>query len=82
MTDTESPFRPTAGGTPPEFTGSVDCLTSWSTASGLALELPACCPSSPAPRGIGRAVMLGAVHGVAREHGWAVISQTADGKFG
>jgi hypothetical protein len=32
-------------------------------------------------RGIGKTVMLGAAHDTAREHGWAVVSETATGAF-
>jgi hypothetical protein len=81
MTDMENPFRPTAGATPPEVIGRAGLLDEFEYGLTLGSGAPGLLSIFTGARGIGKTVMLGAAHDVAREYGWAVISQTANGKF-
>lgn len=81
MTEMENPFRPTAGATPPEVIGRAGLLDEFEYGLGLGSGAPGLLSIFTGARGIGKTVMLGAAHDVAREHGWAVISETANGPF-
>lgn len=77
----ENPFRPTAGATPPEVIGRAGLLDEFDYGLGLGSGAPGLLSIFTGARGIGKTVMLGAAHDIAREHGWAVISETAQGLF-
>jgi hypothetical protein len=81
MIDMENPFRPTAGATPPEVIGRAGLLDEFEYGLRLGSGAPGLLSIFTGARGIGKTVMLGAAHDVAREHGWAVISETATGTF-
>ena len=81
MVITENPFRPTAGATPPEIIGRSGLLDEFEYGLRLGSGAPGLLSIFTGARGIGKTVMLGAAHDVAREHGWAVISETATGTF-
>lgn len=81
MTEMENPFRPTAGATPPEVIGRAGLLDEFEYGLSLGSGAPGLLTIFTGARGIGKTVMLGAAHDVAREHGWAVVSETANGAF-
>lgn len=81
MTEMENPFRPTAGATPPEVIGRAGLLDEFDYGLGLGSGAPGLLSIFTGARGIGKTVMLGAAHDLARDHGWAVISETATGTF-
>jgi hypothetical protein len=73
----ENPFRPSAGATPPEIIGRAGVLDEFEYGLRLGSGAPGLLTIFTGARGIGKTVMLGAAHDIAREHGWAVISETA-----
>ncbi|WP_235861564.1 ATP-binding protein [Tersicoccus phoenicis] len=77
----ENPFRPSAGATPPEILGRAGLLDEFDYGPRIGSGAPGLLTIFTGARGIGKTVMLGAAHDVAREHGWAVISETATGGF-
>lgn len=77
----ENPFRPSAGATPPEIIGRAGLLDEFDYGLRLGSGAPGLLTIFTGARGIGKTVMLGAAHDIAREHGWAVISETATGGF-
>lgn len=81
MINVENPFRPTAGATPPEVIGRAGLLDEFAYGLRLGSGAPGLLSIFTGARGIGKTVMLGAAHDVAREHGWAVVSETATGAF-
>lgn len=81
MPTTENPFRPTAGATPPEVIGRSGLLDEFEYGLELGSGAPGLLSIFTGARGIGKTVMLGAAHDVARQHGWAVIAETATGAF-
>ncbi|MCI0141096.1 ATP-binding protein [Arthrobacter bambusae] len=81
MPTTENPFRPTAGATPPEVIGRSGLLDEFEYGLELGSGAPGLLSIFTGARGIGKTVMLGAAHDVAREHGWAVIAETATTAF-
>lgn len=72
---TENPFRPTAGATPPEVIGRSGLLDEFEYGLELGSGAPGLLSIFTGARGIGKTVMLGAAHDVARQHGWAVIAE-------
>ncbi|MDN4643908.1 ATP-binding protein [Arthrobacter sp. PsM3] len=81
MISVENPFRPTAGATPPEVIGRAGLLDEFEYGLQLGSGAPGLLSIFTGARGIGKTVMLGAAHDLAREHGWAVVSETATGAF-
>jgi hypothetical protein len=81
MISVENPFRPTAGATPPEIIGRAGLLDEFEYGLQLGSGAPGLLSIFTGARGIGKTVMLGAAHDLAREHGWAVVSETATGAF-
>lgn len=81
MLDMENPFRPTAGATPPEVIGRSGLLDEFEYGLRLGSGAPGLLSIFTGARGIGKTVMLGSAHDVAREHGWAVVAETATGTF-
>lgn len=77
----ENPFRPSAGATPPEIIGRAGLLDEFDYGLTLGSGAPGLLTIFTGARGIGKTVMLGAAHDMAREHGWAVISETATDGF-
>lgn len=77
----ENPFRPSAGATPPEIIGRAGLLDEFDYGLRLGSGAPGLLTIFTGARGIGKTVMLGAAHDMARERGWAVISETATGGF-
>ncbi|GAA2143967.1 ATP-binding protein [Arthrobacter humicola] len=77
----ENPFRPSAGATPPEILGRAGVLDEFEYGLRLGSGAPGLLTIFTGARGIGKTVMIGAAHDVAREHGWAVISETATAGF-
>ncbi|MGY2744540.1 ATP-binding protein [Pseudarthrobacter sp. O4] len=77
----ENPFRPSAGATPPEIIGRAGLLDEFDYGLRLGSGAPGLLTIFTGARGIGKTVMLGAAHDMARDHGWAVISETATAGF-
>lgn len=77
----ENPFRPSAGATPPEILGRSGVLDEFEYGLRLGSGAPGLLTIFTGARGIGKTVMLGAAHDLAREQGWAVISETATEGF-
>jgi hypothetical protein len=77
----DNPFRPTAGATPPEVIGRSGLLDEFEYGLRLGSGAPGLLSIFTGARGIGKTVMLGAAHDVARDHGWAVVAETATGTF-
>ena len=77
----ENPFRPSAGATPPEIIGREGLLDEFDYGLTLGSGAPGLLTIFTGARGIGKTVMLGAAHDLAREHGWAVVSETATAGF-
>ncbi|WP_104054275.1 MULTISPECIES: ATP-binding protein [unclassified Arthrobacter] len=77
----ENPFRPSAGATPPQILGRAGVLDEFEYGLRLGSGAPGLLTIFTGARGIGKTVMLGAAHDVARENGWAVISETATTGF-
>ena len=73
----QNPFRPSAGATPPELIGRAGLLDEVDYGLSLGSGAPGLLTIFTGARGIGKTVMLGAAHDRAREHGWAVIAETA-----
>ena len=76
-----NPFRPSAGATPPEIIGRVGLLDEFAYGLRLGSGAPGLLTIFTGARGIGKTVMLGAAQDLAREQGWAVISETATRGF-
>ncbi|WP_104165043.1 ATP-binding protein [Cryobacterium sp. N22] len=77
----ENPFRPSAGATPPDIIGRAGLLNEFAYGLRLGSGAPGLLTIFTGARGIGKTVMLGAAHDMAREHGWAVVSETATRGF-
>ena len=77
----ENPFRPSAGATPPQILGRAGVLDEFEYGLRLGSGAPGLLTIFTGARGIGKTVMLGAAHDIAREKGWAVISETATTGF-
>ena len=77
----ENPFRPSAGATPPQILGRAGVLDEFEYGLRLGSGAPGLLTIFTGARGIGKTVMLGAAHDLAREKGWAVISETATSGF-
>ena len=76
----KNPFRPTAGATPPEIIGRAGLLDDFEHGLEMGPGASSLMIFS-GPRGVGKTVMLGAAQDRAREHGWAVIAETATTGF-
>lgn len=76
-----NPFKPTAGATPHEVIGRSGLLDEFEYGLTLGSGAPGLLTIFTGARGIGKTVMLGAAQDVALNHGWAVISETANGAF-
>lgn len=81
MTDMANPFKPTAGAIPPEIIGRTGLLDEFDYGLRLGSGAPGLLTIFTGARGIGKTVMLREAHDVARRHGWAVLSETAQGLF-
>jgi hypothetical protein len=77
----ENPFRPSAGATPPEILGRAGVLDEFEYGLRLGSGAPGLLTIFTGARGIGKTVIIGAAHDIARENGWAVISETATAGF-
>ncbi|MBT2512343.1 ATP-binding protein [Arthrobacter sp. ISL-30] len=77
----DNPFRPSAGATPPEIIGRAGVLDEFDYGLRLGSGAPGLLTIFTGARGIGKTVMLGAAHDIARDHGWAVVSETATAGF-
>lgn len=77
----ENPFRPSAGATPPEILGRAGVLDEFEYGLRLGSGAPGLLTIFTGARGIGKTVMIGAAHDIARNQGWAVISETATAGF-
>lgn len=77
----ENPFRPSAGATPPEILGRAGVLDEFEYGLRLGSGAPGLLTIFTGARGIGKTVMIGAAHDIAREKGWAVVSETATAGF-
>ena len=77
----ENPFRPSAGATPPHILGRAGVLDEFEYGLRLGSGAPGLLTIFTGARGIGKTVMIGAAHDLAREKGWAVISETATAGF-
>lgn len=77
----ENPFRPSAGATPPQILGRAGVLDEFEYGLRLGSGAPGLLTIFTGARGIGKTVMIGAAHDIAREKGWAVISETATAGF-
>src|SRR5687768_13773683 len=76
-----NPFRPSAGAAPPEIIGRNGLLDEFDYGLRLGSGAPGLLSIVTGARGMGKTVMLGAAQDLAREHGWAVISETATAGF-
>lgn len=77
----DNPFRPSAGATPPHIIGREGLLDEFSYGLRLGSGAPGLLTIFTGARGIGKTVMLGETHDLAREQGWAVIAETATDGF-
>jgi hypothetical protein len=77
----QNPFKPTAGATPPVLIGREGLLDEFEYGLRQGSGAPGLLTIITGSRGIGKTVMLSAAEGIAREHGWAVISRTANPGF-
>ncbi|GAA3313929.1 ATP-binding protein [Arthrobacter ramosus] len=77
----DNPFRPSAGATPPEILGRSGVLDEFEYGLRLGSGAPGLLTIFTGARGIGKTVMIGAAHDLARGQGWAVISETATEGF-
>ncbi|MDJ0358462.1 ATP-binding protein [Paenarthrobacter sp. PH39-S1] len=77
----QNPFKPTAGATPPVLIGRAGLLDEFEYGLQQGSGAPGLLTIITGSRGIGKTVMLSAAEGIARTHGWAVISRTANPGF-
>jgi hypothetical protein len=77
----QNPFKPTAGATPPDLIGRAGLLDEFEYGLRQGSGAPGLLTIITGARGIGKTVMLSAAEEVARNHGWAVISRTANPGF-
>lgn len=77
----QNPFKPTAGATPPDLVGRAGLLDEFEYGLRQGSGAPGLLTIITGSRGIGKTVMLSAAESIAREHGWAVISRTANPGF-
>ena len=75
------PFKLTAGATPPDLIGRTGLQDEFEYGLQQGSGAPGLLTIITGSRGIGKTVMLSAAEGIARSHGWAVISQTANPGF-
>jgi hypothetical protein len=69
----ENPFRPSAGAAPPEILGRAGGLDEFEYGLRLLSGAPGLLTIFTCARGIGKTVMLGAAHDLAREQGWQLF---------
>lgn len=77
----QNPFKPTAGATPPDLVGRAGLLDEFEYGLRQGSGAPGLLTIITGARGIGKTVMLSAAEEIARDHGWAVISRTANPGF-
>ncbi|WCI08982.1 ATP-binding protein [Arthrobacter sp. OVS8] len=77
----QNPFKPTAGATPPDLVGRAGLLDEFEYGLRQGSGAPGLLTIITGARGIGKTVMLSAAEEIARNHGWAVISRTANPGF-
>lgn len=77
----QNPFKPTAGATPPDLIGRAGMLDEFEYGLRQGSGAPGLLTIITGARGIGKTVMLSAAEEIARNHGWAVISRTANPGF-
>jgi hypothetical protein len=73
----QNPFKPTAGATPPELVGRAGLLDEFQYGLQQGSGAPRLLTIITGSRGIGKTVMLSEAEGIARNHGWSIISRTA-----
>ena len=76
-----NPFKPTAGATPPDLIGRAGLLDEFEYGLQQGSGAPGLLTIITGSRGIGKTVMLSAAEAIARNHGWAVVSRTANPGF-
>lgn len=72
-----NPFKPTAGAEPPHLIGREDALELFIEGLEDGAGAPGLLSIISGPRGIGKTALLHRAEGVALEHGWVTISDTA-----
>ncbi|MFC8039697.1 AAA family ATPase [Paenarthrobacter sp. NPDC057355] len=77
----QNPFKPTAGATPPALIGRAGLLDEFEYGLQQGSGAPGLLTIITGSRGIGKTVMLTTAENIARDHGWAVISRTANPGF-
>jgi hypothetical protein len=77
----QNPFKPTAGATPPDLIGRAGLLDEFEYGLRQGSGAPGLLAIITGSRGIGKTVMLSTAEVIARDHGWAVISRTANPGF-
>ncbi len=76
-----NPFTPTFGTSPPLLVGRQPTLDDFSEAIENGPGSPGRATIFTGQRGVGKTVMLNKVEDLARERGWAIISETASAGF-
>ncbi|MCI9887968.1 ATP-binding protein [Micrococcales bacterium 31B] len=77
----QNPFRPSAGANPPDLVGRANLLNDFEYGLDLGAGAPGLITIFSGTRGIGKTVMLGQAHEIARRHGWLVLTETATPGF-
>lgn len=77
----QNPFKPTAGATPPDLVGRAGLLDEFEYGLRQGSGAPGLLTIITGSRGIGKTVMLSAAEEIARTHGWAIVSRTANPGF-
>lgn len=77
----DNPFRPSFGRTPPELLDRTDLLGEFAYGLGIRSGVLGLLTIITGARGIGKTVMLNEAEDLAREQGWAVISDTSTSGF-
>lgn len=73
----DNPFKPTFGVAPPVLVGRDEPLERLRVAMSVGPSHPDSTMLISSPRGLGKTVLLGAMHDIARESGWVVAHVTA-----
>lgn len=77
----ENPFRPSFGRTPPELLDRTDVLEEFEYGLTLRSGVLGLLTIITGARGVGKTVMLNEAQDLARQQGWAVITNTATAGF-
>ena len=73
----DNPFKPTFGVAPPVLVGRDEPLERLRVSMSVGPSHPDSTMLISSPRGLGKTVLLGAMHDIARENGWVVTHVTA-----